>query len=146
MDRVRMDARTLRYYLRAWPMVFASSGFYSVILVAGLKQIFGVGDAYLKTVGLASFVVFCIFGVYYLAPRLKRIEFGEEERYTSVWGARVGVIVGASIGTVLSVPVIDKIGFLSELPRWLAVSMLFVVFAMAVFVFSHYVWKPGRRH
>ena len=60
-------------------------------------------------------------------------------------GARVGVIVGASIGTVLSVPFIDKIGFLSELPRWLAVGMLFVVFAMAVFVFSHYVWKPGRR-
>lgn len=146
MDRVRMDARTFRYYLWAWLMVFASSGFYSVILMAGLKQIFGVDDAYLNAVGLASFVVFCIFGVCYLAPRLKRIEFGEEERYTSVWGSRVGIVVGASIGTVLSFPVIDKVGFLRELPHWGSVGILFIVFACPVSVFSHYFWKPGRRH
>lgn len=140
-----MDARTFRYYLWAWPMVIASSAFYSVILVAGLKQIFGVDDAYLKTVGLASFVVFCIVGGYCVAPRVKRIEFGEEARYTSVWGSRVGIVVGASIGTVLCFPVIDKVGFLRELPRWLAVGALFVIFALAVVVFSHYVWRPGRR-
>lgn len=140
-----MDARTFRYYLWAWPMVIASSAFYSVILVAGLKQIFDVDDAYLKATGLTSFVVFCIVGVYYVAPRVKRIEFGEEARYTSVWGSRVGIVVGASIGTVLSFPVIDKVGFLRELPRWGSVAILFVAFTCAVSVFSHCVWKPGRR-
>lgn len=142
-----MDARAFRYYLWAWPMVFASSAFYTAIVVAGLKQIFGLNDAHLKVVGLASYVVFCFLGLFYFAPKLKRIEFGEttDGRSTSVWASRVAIVIGASIGTVLSVPFIDKIGFLSELPRWLAVSTLFVAFAMAVFVFSHLVWKPGRR-
>lgn len=141
-----MDARTFRYYLWAWLMVIASSAFYSVILVAGLKQIFDVDDANLKAAGLASFVAFCILGLCYLAPRLKRIEFGEEARYTSVWGSRVGIVIGASIGTVLSFPVIHKVGFLRELPRWGSSGVLFIAFACAVSVFSHCVWKPGRRH
>lgn len=116
-----------------------------MMLVAGLKRIFGVDDAYLNAVGLASFVVFCILGVCYVAPKLKRIEFGEEARYTSVWASRVGIVVGAWIGTVLSFPVIDKVGFLRELPHWLAVGLLFVAFVICVFVFSECVWTAGPK-
>jgi len=113
MARVRMDARTFRYYLWAWPTVFASSTFYTAIVVTGLKQIFGIDDAYLKSVELATYVIFCLLGLCYFAPKLKSIEFGGtlDGRYTSIRAPRVAIFVGASIGTVLSVPVIDKVGF-----------------------------------
>lgn len=142
-----MDARTFRHCLWAVPMVLASSAFYSVMLVAGLKLIFAVDEVYLKAAGLGAFVVFCVLGGCYFAPKLKRNEFDEipNERYTSVWGARVAIVVGAWIGTVLSVPAIDNIGFLNAMPRWVAVSALFVFFATVVFIFSHFVWQPGRR-
>ena len=58
----------------------------------------------------------------------------------------IAIFIGASIGTMIFIPQIDKIKFLSDLPHWGVIGVLFFAFACAVFVFSHYVWKPGRRH
>ncbi|WP_460126168.1 hypothetical protein [Pseudomonas sp. S2_C03] len=142
-----MNARTFRYYLWAWPAVFVTSAFYSVMLVGGLKLFFGVDGVYLNVAGFGSYAVFCLLGLFYFVPRMKKDEFGESAhgQFTSVAASRVAIFVGGWIGTVLSAPVIDHVGLLSAMPRWLALSMLFAVFAIAVEIFSHYHWKPGQR-
>lgn len=147
MDYVFMDARTFCYYLWAWPMVFACSAFYTLIVMLGLKELTTLEDAYFNAVGLFTYGIFCFFGLRYYAPMMRKIEFDEtlDGKYTSVRASIIGIVTCASIGTILSIPQIDKIQFLSDLPRWLAVGSLFIAFAAAVFVFSHYVWKPGRR-
>jgi hypothetical protein len=128
-------------------MVLACSAFYTVIVMVGLNELITLQDKHFYVVGLAVYAVFCFFGLRYTAPQLKTIEFGEnpDGRYTGVWASRIAIVVGGCTGTVLFIPLIDRIGFLSELPRWLALGGLFVVFASVVAVFSHCVWKPGRR-
>ncbi|MGF6488808.1 hypothetical protein [Pseudomonas frederiksbergensis] len=142
-----MDARTFSYYLWASPMVFACSAFYTVIVMLGLNQFITLEDTYFKAVELATYVIFCFLGLRYYAPKMKRIEFDEtlDGRYTSVWASRIAIVIGASVGTIFCISFIDKIKFLKDLPHWLAVGVLFAVFAVAVFVFSYCVWKPGCR-
>lgn len=146
-DYVFMDIRTIGYYLWAWIMVFACAGFYSVILMLGLMQVITLEDTHFYAIGLAIYVVLCFLGLRYYVPRLRKMELDEtlNGRYTSVRASRVGIFIGASIGTIIFIPQIDKIKFLSDLPHWGAIGVLFFAFACAVFVFSHYVWKPGRR-
>lgn len=134
-----MDARTFRYYLWALPMVLACSAFYTVIVMVRLKELITLQDRHFYAIGLCIYAVFCFFGLRYTAPKMKTIEFGEnlEGRYTSVRASRIAIVVGACIGTVLFIPVIDRTGFLSELPRWLALGGVFLVFASAVAGFSH---------
>ncbi|QAY94003.1 hypothetical protein CUN63_31215 [Pseudomonas sp. ACM7] len=147
MDYVFMDIRTIRYYLWAWPMVFACAAFYSAILMLGLIQVITLEDTHFYAVGLAVYVIFCFLGLRYYVPRLRRIELDEtlNGKYTSVQASRIAIFIGASIGTIIFIPQIDKVKFLSNLPHWGAIGALFFAFACAVFVFSHYVWKPGRR-
>ncbi|MCU1763120.1 hypothetical protein NTD84_25820 [Pseudomonas sp. 14P_8.1_Bac3] len=141
-----MDARTFRYYLWAWPMVLACSAFYTVIVMVGLKELITLEDTYFYAIGITLYVIFCFCGLRYYAPKMKKIEFGEtlEGRYTSVRASRIAIGVGALIGTVLFIPQLDKITCLSDVPRWGAISLLFIAFAAAIAVFSHCVWKPGR--
>jgi len=148
MDYVLKDIRTIGYYLWAWIMVFACAAFYSVILMLGLMQVITLEDTQFYAVGLAVYVVFCFLGLRYYVPRLRRMELDEtlNDRYTSVRASRIAIFIGASIGTIIFIPQIDKIKFLSDLPHWGAIGVLFFAFACTVFVFSHYVWKPGRRH
>ena len=142
-----MDKRKIRYYLWAWPMVFASAAFYTVIILVWLKQLIELEGSYLKGAGLVVYVILCFLGLRYYVPRMWENELnkGFNIQRTSVMASSVGIFIGASIGAALVIPNIDKIKYLSELPRWAALGVLFVAFACTVFVFSHYVWKPGRR-
>lgn len=147
-DYVFVNIRTIGYYLWAWTMVLACAGFYSVILMLGVMQVITLEDTHFYAVGIAIYVVLCFLGLRYYVPRLRKMELDEtlNDRHTSVRASRIGIFIGASIGTIIFIPQIDKIKFLSDLPHWGAIGVLFFTFACAVFVFSHYVWKPGRRH
>lgn len=147
MDYVFMEVQKIRYYLWAWPMVFACAAFYSAIVMLGLKQLIALDDTYFNAIWLAIYVVLCFLGLRYYVPRLRKTELDDtlNGSYTSVRASRVGIFIGASIGTVVFIPQIDKIKFLSGLPNWGAVGVLFFAFVCAMFVFSHYVWKPDRR-
>lgn len=143
-----MDGRTLRYYLWAWPMVLACSVFYTVIVMVGLKQLITLEDRHFYATGLAIYGVFCFVGLRYYAPKMKKIEFDESldsSRYTSVRASRIAIVVGACIGTIIFIPRIDTIQYLSDLPHWAAIGVLFLAFAGVVSVFSRFVWQPGRR-
>jgi hypothetical protein len=74
---------------------------------------------HVKVVELATYVVFCFFCLRHYAPKMKRIEFDEtrDGRYTSVWASRIAIFIGASVGTILCIPFIDKIKFLKDLPH-----------------------------
>jgi hypothetical protein len=147
MDYVLMDIRTIRYYLLAWLLVFACAAFYTVILMFGVMQVITLEDKYFNVVGISIYVVLCLLGLCYYVPMLRKTELDEtlNGKYTSVRASRIAIFIFASVGTIVSMPSIDKVEFLSSLPHWGAIGVLFFAFACAMFVFSHYVWKPGQR-
>ncbi|MGF0237724.1 hypothetical protein ACQR3P_02380 [Rhodococcus sp. IEGM1300] len=115
--------------------------------MVGLKQLITLEDRHFYATGLAIYGIFCFVGLRYYAPKMKTIEFDESlnGRYTSVRASRIAIVVGACIGTVIFIPQIDTIQYLSDLPHWAAIGVLFLAFAGVVSVFSHFVWQPGRR-
>jgi len=141
-----MWLKNIRYYIWVCSLIFGSAGFYTVIIVGGVKQLFSIDGNYLRAVYIFTYVTFSFFGLLFYIPRLRNVWLGEmmDKKYTSLWGSWIGISIGAGTGTIIFMPQVKKIELLSGMPNLLVAAVVFLFFTL-IMVFLSFYAGPLRR-
>lgn len=138
-----MRFRVVVYYIWVSPLILACSLFYTVILMSVIRQLISLEGLYLRAAWVVTYVVICVIGFAYYAPRMRNIWLvgAMEEKYRSTFASWVGVVIGATTFTAIFIPQIEEIKFLNGVPFFLVVSFAFTFFLCVMAFFSFGVWK-----
>lgn len=147
MDHVFMNLSNARYYIWVGSLVLGSAGISTLIVVGGVKQIMPLEGSALRAVYIVTYIAISLFCLRFYIPRLKSVWLGEmmDEKYMSLRGSWIGIVIGAAIGTMIFSPQLKKIELLNETPYLLAQAAMFVFFTLILFFLSFYTGQSRRR-
>jgi cobalamin synthase len=147
MDHVFMNFNNVRYYIWVCSLVLGSAGLYTLIVVGGIKQIIPLEGSDLRTAYIVAYIAISFFCLLFFIPRLRNVWLGEmmDEKYISLRGSWIGIVIGAATGTIVFIPQVKKIEFLDEVPYLLIVAVMFLVFTLILFYLSFYTGQSRRR-
>lgn len=147
MDHVFMNFRNARYYIWVCSLILGSAGFYTVIIVGGVRQLIPLEGGYLRAAYIVTYVAISFFGLRFYIPRLRNVWLGGmmDEKYISLRGSWVGIVIGAVTGTIIFMPQVKKIEFLDGVPYLLVVAVVFLVFKLILVFLSFYTGRSRRR-
>lgn len=142
-----MGLRNIRYYIWVCTLVFGSAGFYTVVIVGGVKKLISIDDSYLRAVYIFTYVAFSAFGLFFYIPRLRNVWLGDmmDEKYMSLRGSWVGIVIGAATGTLIFMPQVKKIEFLEGISDVLVAAIAFLVFSLIMIFLSFYAGPSQRK-
>lgn len=141
-----MRLKNIQYYIWVCSLIFGSAGFFTVIVVGEVKQLFSIDSNYLRDVYIFTYVAFSSFGLLFYIPRLRNVWLGDmmDKKYTSLWSSWIGISVGAGTGTIIFMPQVKEIELLNGMPNLLVTAVTFLVFAV-IMVFLSFYAGPSRR-
>ncbi|WP_213939337.1 hypothetical protein [Pseudomonas sp. dw_612] len=143
-----MNWKNVRYRLWICPLIFASAIFYSIVVLAGVKQIIQLDDEYRWPIQIVTFVAISFYGLWFDAPRIRDVWNGEvmDEKYTSLRGSWAGIVIGATTGTIIFMSQVEAIEILNQVQHWQVAVIVFIVFMliMVCFIFCPR-WARRRR-
>ncbi|ALI04941.1 MULTISPECIES: hypothetical protein [Pseudomonas] len=147
MDHVFMNFSNARYYIWIGSLIFGSAGLYTLIIVGGVKQVVPLEGVYLRGAYIAIYVVISFFGLRFYIPRLRNVWLGGmmDEKYISLRGSWIGMVIGAITGTMIFMPQVKKIEFLEGSPYLLVAAVVFLVFMLILVFLSFYAGRSRRR-
>lgn len=147
MDHVFMNLSNARYYIWVGSLVLGSAGLYTLIVVGGIKQIMPLEGSALRAVYIVTYITISFFCLRFYIPKLKSVWLGEmmDEKYTSLRGSWIGIVIGAALGTMIFSPQVKKIEFLDGVPYLLVLAAMFLVFTLVLFFLSFYTGQSRRR-
>ncbi|WP_178122791.1 hypothetical protein [Pseudomonas sp. ANT_J28] len=147
MDHVFMNLSNARYYIWVGSLVLGSAGLYTLIVVGGIKQIMPLEGGVLRAAYIVTYITISFFCLRFYIPRLKSVWLGEMmgEKYMSLRGSWIGIVIGAAIGTIIFSPQLKKIEFLNDVPCLIVVAAMFLVFTLILFFLSFYTGQSRRR-
>lgn len=147
MDHVFMNLSNARYYIWVGSLVLGSAGLYTLIVVGGIKQIMPLEGSVLRAAYIVTYITISFFCLRFYIPRLKSVWLGEMmgEKYMSLRGSWIGIVIGAAIGTIIFSPQLKKIDFLNDAPYLLVVAAMFLVFTLILFFLSFYTGQSRRK-
>jgi len=133
-----MKTKDIRYYIWVCSMVFGCAGFYTVIIVGGVKQFISVDSSLFQMIQIVAFLIMSVCGLFFYIPRLRNVWLGGtmEEKYLSLPGSWIGIVLGSATGTMIFLPQVKKIQVVSHVPVVLMAAMLFFFFALILMVVS----------
>jgi hypothetical protein len=147
MDHVFMNLSNARYYIWVGSLVLGSAGLYTLIVVEGIKQIMPLEGSALRAAYIVTYITISFFCLRFYIPRLRSVWLGGmmDEKYMSLRGSWIGIVIGAAVGTMIFSPQVKKIEFLNDVPYLLVVVTMFLVFALILFFLSFYTGQSRRR-
>lgn len=147
MDHVFMNLSNARYYIWVGSLVLGSAGIYTLIVVGGIKQIMPLEGSALRAVYIVTYIAISFFCLRFYIPRLRNVWLGGmmDEKYMSLRGSWIGIIIGAAIGTIIFSPQVRKIEFLDGVPYLLVLAVMFLAFTLALYFLSFYTGQSRRR-
>ncbi|MFJ2366707.1 hypothetical protein ACIPIN_23900 [Pseudomonas sp. NPDC087697] len=147
MDHVFMNFSNARYYIWVCSLVLGSAGFYTVIIVGGIKQVIPLEGSYLRVTCIVIYMVISFLGLRFYVPRLRNVWLGGmmEEKYISLRGSWVGIVIGAVTGTMIFMPQVKRIELLDGAPYLLIVAVVFLVFTLIFAFLSFYAGRSRCR-
>lgn len=145
-DHVFMSFSNLRYYVWICSLVLGSAGLYTLIVVGGIKQIVPLEGGGLRAAYIVTYIVISFFCLRFYVPRLRSVWLGEmmDEKYISLRGSWVGIVIGATVGTMIFLPQVKKVELLDDVPYLLSVAVMFLVFTLILFFLSFYTGQSRR--
>jgi hypothetical protein len=147
MDHVFMNLSNARYYIWVGSLVLGSAGLYTLIVVGGIKQIMPLEGSALRAAYIVTYIAISLLCLRFYIPRLKSVWLGGmmDEKYMSLRGSWIGIVIGAAVGTMIFSPQVNKIKFLNDVPYMLVVATMFLIFALILFFLSFYTGQSRRR-
>lgn len=126
---VRLD--DLRYYFSVAGLIVASAGFYAMIFMGGMRQLFGIEEPLFWIFFWITFLVFAIFGLVYYVPRLRNAYRGEmvEDKYYSLRAVWIQIVVVSMVATYMFAPYFKKNDLLAGVPDFIIAGGSFLFFA-----------------
>ena len=125
---MRLD--DLRYYLSVSGLVIASAGFYAMVFIGGVRELFGIEESIFWMLFWIAFLFFAIFGHVYYVSRLRNVLSGEmiEEKHYSLKIAWGEIVVVSITATAIFAPFLLEFDFLSDVSYWVMAFFLFFLF------------------
>jgi len=147
MDHVFMNLSNARYYIWVGSLLLGSAGLYTLIVVEGIKQIMPLEGSALRATYIMTYIAISFFCLRFYIPRLRSVWLGGmmDEKYISLRGSWIGIVIGAAVGTMIFSPQVKKIEFLNDVPYLLVVATMFLVFALILFFLSFYTGQSRHR-
>jgi len=147
MDHVFMNLSNARYYIWVGSLLLGSAGLYTLIVVEGIKQIMPLEGSALRATYIMTYIAISFFCLRFYIPRLRSVWLGGmmDEKYMSLRGSWIGIVIGAAVGTMIFSPQVKKIEFLNDVPYLLVVATMFLVFALILFFLSFYTGQSRHR-
>ncbi|WP_223530820.1 hypothetical protein [Pseudomonas sp. BF-B-26] len=142
-----MNLSNARYYIWVGSLVLGSAGLYTLIVVGGIKQIMPLEGSALRAAYIVTYIAISLLCLRFYIPRLKSVWLGGmmDEKYMSLRGSWIGIVIGAAVGTMIFSPQVNKIKFLNDVPYMLVVATMFLIFALILFFLSFYTGQSRRR-
>jgi len=142
-----MNLSNARYYIWVGSLVLGSAGLYTLIVVGGIKQIMPLEGSALRAAYIVTYIAISLLCLRFYIPRLKSVWLGGmmDEKYMSLRGSWIGIVIGAAVGTMIFSPQVNKIKFLNDVPYMLVVAAMFLIFALILFFLSFYTGQSRRR-
>ena len=142
-----MNLSNARYYIWVGSLLLGSAGLYTLIVVEGIKQIMPLEGSALRATYIMTYIAISFFCLRFYIPRLRSVWLGGmmDEKYMSLRGSWIGIVIGAAVGTMIFSPQVKKIEFLNDVPYLLVVATMFLVFALILFFLSFYTGQSRRR-
>lgn len=125
-----MRLKDLRYFLRVCCLIFASSIFWSVMVVSCIGQFINFDGGLVWVVSLVVFVLFALHGFICSAPSLRNMLDGkiiEEKHYNLRW-VLIEIVFFSGILAIAFVPFMMGFDFFYGVSYWLIASFMFVFF------------------
>ena len=125
-----MKLEDLRYYVSVSSLIVASAGFYAMIFIGGIRQLFEIEESLSLIFFGITFLVFAIFGLFYYVPRLRSVFRGEmiEDKYYSLRAVWIQMIVVSMVATYIFAPYFEKIDLLIGVPDFIIAGGSFLFF------------------
>lgn len=141
-----MNLSNARYYFWVGSLVLGSAGLYTLIFVEGIKQIMPLEGSVLRAAYIVTYITVSFFCFRFYIPRLRSVWLGGmmDEKYMSLRGSWIGIVIGAAIGTIIFSPQVRKIEFLNDMPYLLVVAIMFLFFTLILFFLSFYTGQSRR--
>jgi len=142
-----MNLSNARYYIWVGSLLLGSAGLYTLIVVEGIKQIMPLEGSALRATYIMTYIAISFFCLRFYIPRLRSVWLGGmmDEKYMSLRGSWIGIVIGAAVGTMIFSPQVKKIEFLNDVPYLLVVATMFLVFALTLFFLSFYTGQSRHR-
>jgi len=142
-----MNLSNARYYIWVGSLLLGSAGLYTLIVVEGIKQIMPLEGSALRATYIMTYIAISFFCLRFYIPRLRSVWLGGmmDEKYMSLRGSWIGIVIGAAVGTMIFSPQVKKIEFLNDVPYLLVVATMFLVFALILFFLSFYTGQSRHR-
>ena len=142
-----MNLSNARYYIWVGSLVLGSAGLYTLIVVGGIKQIMPLEGSALRAAYIVTYIAISLLCLRFYIPRLMSVWLGGmmDEKYMSLRGSWIGIVIGAAVGTMIFSPQVNKIKFLNDVPYMLVVATMFLIFALILFFLSFYTGQSRRR-
>ena len=142
-----MNLSNARYYIWVGSLVLGSAGLYTLIVVGGIKQIMPLEGSALRAAYIVTYIAISLLCLRFYIPRLKSVWLGGmmDEKYMSLRGSWIGIVIAAAVGTMIFSPQVNKIKFLNDVPYMLVVATMFLIFALILFFLSFYTGQSRRR-
>ena len=142
-----MNLSNARYYIWVGSLLLGSAGLYTLIVVEGIKQIMPLEGSALRATYIMTYIAISFFCLRFYIPRLRSVWLGGmmDEKYISLRGSWIGIVIGAAVGTMIFSPQVKKIEFLNDVPYLLVVATMFLVFALILFFLSFYTGQSRHR-
>lgn len=147
MDHAFMNLSNARYYIWVGSLVLGSAGLYTLIVVEGIKQLIPMEVSALRVVYIVTYIAISFFCLRFYIPRLRNVWLGGmmDEKYMSLRGSWIGIIIGAATGSIIFIPQVKKIEFLDDVHYLLVLAVMFLIFTLVLCFFSFYTGQSRRR-
>ncbi|WDR37656.1 hypothetical protein NN484_07955 [Pseudomonas serboccidentalis] len=125
---MRLD--DLRYYFSVSGLVVASAGFYAMVFMGGMRELFGIDESIFWILFWITFLFFAFFGLVYYVPRLRNVLSGEriEEKHYGFKGAWVEIVIVSITAAAIFAPFLLEFDFFSDVSYWVMAFFLFFLF------------------
>jgi hypothetical protein len=140
---MRLD--DLRYYFSVSGLVVASAGFYAMVFMGGVRELFEIEESIFWMLFWIVFLFFAIFGLVYYVPRLRNVLSGEviEEKHYSLKVAWAEIIIASITATAIFTNFFLEFDFFSNVSYWVMAFFLFFLF-LGIFCYLSFFQRSFR--
>lgn len=140
---MRLD--DLRYYFSVSGLVVASAGFYAMVFMGGMRELFEIEESIFWMLFWIVFLFFAIFGLVYYVPRLRNVLSGEmiEEKHYSLKVAWAEIVIVSITATAIFSNFFLEFDFFSNVSYWGMAFFLFFLF-LGIFCYLSFFQRSFR--